>query len=378
MHHRRANTLNLRRRTVQPAGWRRSRVAGIIAAAAFLAGCAVNSGHSTGGSQEGAGTGGSTDLGGSGASNGFDPGEGGNSGFPPVNDIHCPPVAQEILVLDFRSGWWSGGGGGSFHEVALPAMVEVCPDIAVEYHHFEVDFRIKCLAAQGTTSGCQNISYQSSQLSSAEVEALFEKPQWDDYTQVWILSGSVLDAADVSLSGTLFHHFLDQSQGSCIPVFVGAGDGFIDHGNTVTAELGLGNVFSTVLPMPGFFSMEMSMPANSVGVSTRLHAGAELQPHVLFSNVESIADVVTNVMATARGDSLTDSAAYHVIAVDSGGKPAIAVGEIELPGDDDRPVVFDAGLQRIYAIGDDPGTLTYLQNLVQYLGLVGCKADPPK
>jgi hypothetical protein len=54
----------------------------------------------------------------------------------------------------------------------------------------------------------------------------------------------------------------------------------------------------------------------------------------------------------------------------------IAVGASKLAGDGYRPFIFGAGWQRMYALGQDPGTGQYLKNIVMYLSLVGCKAAP--
>src|SRR5262249_21006965 len=153
-------------------------------------------------------------------------------------------------ILDFRSGWWSGGGGGEFHTVALQDVVQTCADISVEYHHFEVSFRVKCLYGSSAPPSCQELT-EASPTTPDAITALFEKPTWDDSTEIWILSGSELDATDVGLTGELFDHFLGQTKGSCIPVLIGAGDGFITHGNAVATELGIGNVLSTEFAQPG-------------------------------------------------------------------------------------------------------------------------------
>lgn len=313
---------------------------------------------------------------------GLDPGEegGGGPGGTPT-ELRCATNQQELLILDFRSGWWSGGGGGSFYEVALGAVHATCPNIAIEYHHFEVDFDLKCTYAPAGSGQCTQLDISAEELTSADVVGLFDKAGWNDYTQVWILSGSLLDAADVSLTGELFHHFLAETGGSCVPALIGAGDGFIDHGNSVSAELGLGGAFATSLLQPGFFQVATipGMPPLPVTVESRMSAGTELQPHLLFSNVESIADQVSNMMGqTAAGDSIQQTPALSIIAHDSQQKPAIAVGVLNAGGADERPFILDAGFQRYYAVGDDVGTRTLLENMVLYLGLVGCKAETPK
>jgi hypothetical protein len=97
--------------------------------------------------------------------------------------------------------------------------------------------------------------------------------------------------------------------------------------------------------------------------------------------VTSIVDRVSNgIMQQAKGDGLAPGVAqpniYDVIATDSAGSPTIAVGAAKVSGDGYRPFVFDSGWQRMYALGQDPGTDQYLKNLVMYMGLVGCKAAP--
>src|SRR4030095_5951610 len=211
---------------------------GMLCAAAAMGCAAVNDGsHDTPGS-----TSGSSGTAGAGGG-GLDPGDGGSTVAPPLTDLYCSDVPQEILVLDFRSGWWSGGGGGEFHQVALAQVAATCTDMTVEYHHFEVDWRIECFYTNAGGS-CQQLS-EPTPTTPEQIEAIFGKATWDDYTQVWLLSGSEMDATDVALTGQLFQHFLNQTSGSCVPVLVGAGDGFITHGNAVTAGLGLGDLFST-------------------------------------------------------------------------------------------------------------------------------------
>jgi hypothetical protein len=303
-------------------------------------------------------------------------GEGGStsSGLDPAG-VGCPEVAQEIIILDFRSGWWSGGGGGQFYDVALSTLAETCGSVSVEYHHFEVALRVKCLFGPSIASGCQEINEPAPSTPDGLI-ALFEKPNWNDYTQIWVLSGSEFDATDVALTGQVFEHFLGQTKGSCIPVLIGAGDGFVTHGNAVTSGLGIGQVFSTEFVQPGFFSVAFDAAVN---VDSRMYAGSNLASHVLFQGVDSIADTVSNSAQFTHGDSIAEgSPSYQVIAHDSNGRPAIAIGAIELPDDGDRPFIIDAGFQRYYGMQAADGTRTLLQNMAKYLGNVGCKADIPK
>jgi hypothetical protein len=333
------------------------------------------------------GDGGESDTGGDATNNSGNGGAGGadvditsgaggsTSSGPLPTELVCPVVAQEILILDFRSGWWSGGGGGNYGPIPLQAMANVCDSITVEYHHFEVSFRVKCQYSTSGGPGCQEIQ-EEPPATTSEILALFGKPNWDDYTQVWILSGSELDATDVSLTGALFDHFLGQTKGSCIPVLIGAGDGFITHGNAVASELGLGQVFSTEFVQPGFFSVALDP---NITVNSRMYAGAELKPHLLFQDVDSIADTVSTFMQSTHGETIADQpGTYDIIAHDSSGRAAIAVGDIDLPGGDYRPFILDAGFQRYYSLGATEGTQKLLENFVKYLGSVGCKADPPK
>jgi hypothetical protein len=364
------------------------RTLGLVALAAALAGssiagCAATSGSTFEDDDAGSasGNGGASTTSGSGQGGSVvSVGNGGStSSGGEVTELTCAESQQEILVLDFRSGWWTGGGGGDFADVALAAMVEPCSNIHVEYHHFEVDFRIKCTAISGSVPSCQQVTGAISQASAQEILSWFEQSTWDDYTQVWILSGSELDAADVALTGSLFNHFLGETNGSCIPALIGAGDGFIDHGNAVAAELGLGQVFSTELAQPGFFSVAFTTLPNYVNVDSYMQSGTELESHLLFTEVGSLVDTVSSDFQTAHGDSVNESDShYDVIAHDTAGRPSIAVGEIVLAGGDDRPFIIDAGFQRYYAGGYDADTRKFLQNMVLYLGLVGCKADIPE
>jgi hypothetical protein len=292
--------------------------------------------------------------------------------YVPPTELGCPSRAQEILILDFRSGWWSGGGGGNYSGTALPAVVSSCPQTSVDYHHFETSMHVKCVYKTESGGGCQNLP---AVMTAPDVRASFEKKAIGDYTQIWILSGSDEDQSDIHVGDALFKDLVSDTRGACIPMLVAAGDGFMTHANTMSKDLGMGDVFTQETKPPSFFSVQM-MPAQAGAMLSR----PVLREHLLFKGVDSLVDDVKSMfLANAHGDSLAASvpapAIYDVIAKDSTGKPAIAVGAAKVSGDSYRPFIFDGGWQRTYVLGH-AGTAQYLKNIVMYLGLVGCKAAP--
>lgn len=252
--------------------------------------------------------------------------------------------------------------------------MQAAPGSRVEYHHFEVAHRIRC-TVEGISAPVCDTTDAPIPSTPIGVAALFERPRWDDYTQLWLLSGSDSDDTDVSLTSALFETFLEQTRGSCVPVLIGAGDGFITHGNAVAKEMGIGEPLSSDRVSPGFFSVSGNPP---ITVDTRMFGGQELDVHPLFEGVHSVADTVSTWGEGTHGDIVAEGAeAYQVIAHDTAGRPSIAVGSTTEPSGG-RPFVIDAGFQRFYGMKAHEGTWTYLRNVVGYLGSVGCKAEPTK
>ena len=298
-----------------------------------------------------------------------DDGTGPGPGGPDANTTGPvdPVTGEHILMLDFRSGWWAGSAG-TFYQTVLEPLRNAADDITIEFHHLTVGQDVKCVYVSHGAAGCATVG-MSSAPTPAEVVARFDLHDWNDYTQVWILSGSEKDMSDITVSGDLFGHFISQAGTSCIPVFLGAGDGFIDHANAMAQTLGIGGIMSTEFAQPGFF-----FGTSNVTVDTQMVAGTNMDPHTLFSNVNVIADAVGNGLQHTHGDSLVPNPMVQVIAHDSTGRPAIGVGAIPLPTGDVRPFVIDSGMQRYYGSVVRPDTLTLLLNIRKYLASSGCHA----
>lgn len=286
-------------------------------------------------------------------------------------ELGCSSRAQQILILDFRSGWWAGGGGGGFTDTALKAVVGACPATSVDYHHFEVQTHVKCVYKSGPTGGCQTLNPVA---TPDDIRARFELKAVDAYTQIWVLSGSDQDKSDIQSGDALFTSVVADTRGACIPMLVAGGDGFVTHANSITSDIGMGNVFNAKTNPPSFF-----MSGFGVNQISKLE-GQSLKAHLLWNGVPSITDRVSSMMQQARGDTLAavvpEGHVYDVIATDEQGTATVAVGAAKVAGDGYRPFVFDSGWQRMYTLANDPGTGQYLKNLVMYMGLVGCKAAP--
>lgn len=290
--------------------------------------------------------------------------------FVPPTTLGCPARAQDLLVLDFRSGWWAGGGGGDYTATVLPLIAGACPQTSVEYHHFEILTHVKCIYTEKSGGGCQSLRPLS---SPEDIRASFQHGTTGDYTQIWILSGSDQDSSDIPSGDALFKSIMADTNGACIPMLVAAGDGFMTHANSIAQDLGIGPVFTQMTNPPSFFSKTKTATEARSSIS-----GSSMKSHVLFKDVSSIVDQVGSLSRSAHGDALASSAPaptiYDVIAHDGSGKPTIAVGAAKEASGSYRPFIFDAGWQRTYVL--DKGTAQYLKNLVMYMGLVGCKAAP--
>ena len=258
---------------------------------------------------------------------------------PQPTTLFCPTNPQQVLIFDFRSGWWDDYLYAEYSpKPVLQLLTSACDNVTVEYHHVLNDHdEIRCV----TTS-----LEQRCDLSPAGTALPF-----DAYTQLWLLSGADWDGG-VSLSGELFADFMGQTAASCTPVFIGAGDGNVIHANVVAGELGLGAPFVQQAAEPGAV-----IPYDSVTFDVT--APVE---HLLFQDVTELADTIRDFGYPLASDAIAQGP-YDLIT------PTLAIGETA-----SRPFVLDAGVQRYYAAFVHPPTHTFLSNIVKLLAGVGCKA----
>jgi hypothetical protein len=301
------------------------------------------------------------------------------------DELACAENDQWILIIDLRSGWWAGDGG-DYHTVALDHIYKTpdpddgipCGNINIEYHYFIQGYTVECMYEIGQSLECNTESLPGA-LTYEQFLAYFNTP-FEDLTQVWIMSGSQLDPADLDITATFFVEFVEYIADFCMPMLIAADDCFIDHGNIISQAMGVGSVMQHSQPScPMFIGVSSSM-APSITASSEMAIGTHLDSdHVLFTNVTSIADAVTSgsyVMGNPTGDSLVDSSDVQVIATNTSGDPQIGELFVEIDGEDyPRPVILDAGWDRAWAVAGHDGTGIYVQNLALYMGLIGCIAE---
>src|SRR5262249_38936559 len=125
-----------------------------------------------------------------GTGGGGNPGGGGDGGDAP-GIPSAPPIPMPAFPPPPGAG----------HAAAVPRTVleplhDAENDITIEFHHFTIGSDIKCIYAPTATGLCQNLT-MSSTPTPQDVVAEFDQHAWNDYTQVWILSGSEQDQSDI-------------------------------------------------------------------------------------------------------------------------------------------------------------------------------------
>lgn len=358
--------------------------------------------------------------------NNSEPGSGATNPENPGNidddGSNCPILKQDILVLDFKSGWWSGDGGDVFKSILGGLSNPLCQQtINVEYHHIVLmsgfKFGTSCeqvtlpnfsqrQTAESTTCAnaadglceCKKTSaysdkriifpekteasgeatFGTSILNDIDNYTVFLKSDFSQYTQIWLLSGSEADPVDIKVANTFFVALVDKIKAASSPLFIGAGYGSVDHADALTNALSLGQVFSTSKPGS---EIVLVMNGNTLAVKSTITIPETLKSHPLFQNVTDIADVIAYHQTAdfneigqiitvgpfdkeVKGDSLISGT---FLLKDNLQQNTIGTGLIGK-----RKIVFDAGMPRFYSVSaaiNHAGTTMYLKNISHYLSL---------
>ncbi len=340
-------------------------------------------------------------------------------------NVRCPPEKEALLILDLKSGWWSGDGGDYFKVILGGLSDPQCSSqFAVEYHHIvqqdSFEFRLQghceSLGLDLTKAEAEQVTYQfegdfcritkkkpyvdtkiiypektdkmyseatfgSSLMNDAirvgsEYRPLFER-EFSEYTQIWLLSGSEGDILDFQIDHAFFVEMLNRIADAKHPIFVGAGFGSISHANALTEKLGLGEAFATNIPkveqgeIVDLNNFE-GIGQNSISIESKASITGAAAAHELFIGVTEISDKMLYVEQQRNGEKLS-SPRNLVIASDQLKIADLLVGDmIGIAAFDGLPIVMDAGMQRFYSVHSDSGshqeTLAYLQNIVLFLG----------
>lgn len=263
---------------------------------------------------------------------------------------------QNVLILDFKSGWWEGDGGNTFREIILDEIKShACPGslAGVEYHH----------------------------IVQHNIPARFHDGDFTQYTQVWILSGSLADAADIPLETPQFLGLLDAIIAHKPRLFLGAGFGSVDHVNEVTKR---------IWGRDGFHADHktgeiVTVNRNGSNVRVRSHISPDVSGN-LFEGVHgAIVDHVEVGGIYAGTDELLSDLPGLATLATCMTPPVIAdddifrsprsvpqrvVGCIGIGSYDGFAFVADAGLQRFYGLyTGEEATKTYLRNIFRALSL---------
>ena len=276
----------------------------------------------------------------------------------------CPKVLQKILVIDLKSGWWSGDGGDFFSKV-LSALGSPCSStITFEYHHITkgpIDHRMTFPLS----------SEETEQNGSTGVANFFLQKDFNSYAQIWVLSGSTLDDLDLPLTDPTFTWILGAVTNSKANLFLGAGNGAVSHSQAFAQALLASPVFSALQP-EGEVTMLTSAGVSIVS-SLSMNQQIIAPTSALFAGgIQSIADTVRPaggfgmLAKDVKSDKLVANAKVQILANNSAGSSVIGISAIP---DSPRKLVLDAGIQRFYAITSPEGkdTLAYMRNIIMFL-----------
>lgn len=291
------------------------------------------------------GNGANNGNGGSGGSGSTDPiFDGGNGATPPKDCSN-----EQILIIDLKSGWWAGDGGSTFQQFVRDEIEKNSCDggvVSVEYHHIlKGDPRLK-------TTG------------------KFYDKDFKIYTQVWLLSGSLEDPADIRVEEPKFQEFIQQVKTYKPRLFLGAGFGSVDHSNELSRKILWGSDIFKVEIKHGDI---LTVTQNNVKI---VSYAKQLVTGNLFAGLSGpIVDVVKvggesqwNPEQTAGADEIIMqsgvTALANCVTVDqSRTVPCVGVAK-----NNGFNMVLDSGMPRFYSIQTgNEATKQYFRNIVRAL-----------
>jgi len=296
--------------------------------------------------------------------------------YPPFDVAACVAKPQRLLIIDMKSGWWSGDGG-EFHNSLLPRIVKDCKQVEIEYYFLQfvqIGLPPGTPAIPGFPNGATGfLSFYPEKPGVTNEQLMvpenFPSRPWNEYQQVWLLSGGDHDPTDVPTSDVFFQNMLAKfrtpaaTPGGSVPsLFIAVGIGHHDHANNVLRTFELPELFQshvTELITPRFGD------GSQVTVFSRARVGEGLTAHAIFEGVSSIADRVD----IARDECDTDfmpaaNNPFQIVGKNRLGEPSIAVRETE-----DRRWMLDTGMTRYYSVFDpaERDTYRFLQNTIKWL-----------
>ena len=293
--------------------------------------------------------------------------------FPPFNPAACVGKPQRLLIIDMKSGWWSGDGDW-FHNQLLPRVVRDCTQIEIEYYFLQFVNPAEAPVIPGVPLGAVGfLSFYPPKPGVTNDELMvpgnFPSRPWNDYHQVWLLSGGDHDPTDIPTEHQFFQDLLARfrtlvsTPGQSLPsLFLAGGLGHRDHANRVLRALELPEMFQSHVP-------ELVTPrlhdATDVEVFSRARVGEQLTAHAVFEGVGSIADRVDFDGVECDTDFLpAANHPFQIIGRNRLGEPSIAVRETET-----RRFVLDAGMTRYYSLvhPTENDTYRYVQNTIKWL-----------
>lgn len=312
------------------------------------------------GGSGGSGNGGGADAGsgGNGNGGGADGGAGGGSGGggviggggnnPPdifnPNTPNTTPVPeacnpQDILILDFKSGWWAGDGSDAYTAKIQAELQNACPGkpSTVEYYH----------------------------ILKENAPAKFYAKADFPYTQVWIFAGTLEYKYDIPLDHPGLVEVASKIREKKPNLVFTSGFGCVDHANRL-AQLILGiTPFATYNRHKEVLHIESGKTVKAV-ISRMVTQATGL----LFTGIISpMPDAIDADNKKAYSDELLTFAGSKPIGQCTlkNGSTLNCVGMLNTGT---HKVVFDSGWQRLYATylaGENTAVNRYLQNIVRTL-----------